>query len=65
MDRSTLAFWAGYGAAEIAPVVRRLRELVLASARIFADETTVPILNPGRGRTKTGWFWTVARDDRS
>jgi transposase len=64
VDRSTLAFWAGYGAAEITPVVRRLKEIVLASARIFADETTVPILDPGRGRTKAGWFWTVARDDR-
>ncbi len=64
VDRSTLAFWAGYGAAEITPVVQRLKATVLASARIFADETTVPILDPGRGRTKTGWFWTVARDDR-
>ncbi len=64
VDRSTLAFWAGYGAAEIAPVVRHLKELVLASARVFADETTVPVLDPGRGKTKTGWFWTVARDDR-
>jgi transposase len=64
VDRSTPAFWAGYGAAEIAPVVRRLKEIVLASERIFADETTVPVLDPGRGQTKTGWFWTVARDDR-
>lgn len=49
VDRSTLAFWAGCGAAEVAPVVRRLKEIVLASARVFADETTVPILDPGRG----------------
>ena len=64
LDRSTLAFWVGYAAAEIAPVVSRLREMLLASARLFADETTVPVLDPGRGRTKTGYFWTVARDDR-
>jgi hypothetical protein len=31
---------------------------------LFADETTVPVLDPGRGRTKTGYFWAVARDDR-
>jgi hypothetical protein len=31
---------------------------------VFADETTVPVLDPGRGRTKTGYFWAVARDDR-
>ncbi len=64
MDRATLAFWVGYAAAEVAPVVARLREMVLGSARVFADETTVPVLDPGRGRTKTGYFWTVARDDR-
>ncbi|HYZ64938.1 MAG TPA: IS66 family transposase, partial [Acetobacteraceae bacterium] len=64
IDRSTLAFWVGYAAAEIAPVVGRLREIVLASARIFADETVVPVLDPGRGRTKKGYFWTIARDDR-
>ena len=64
LDRSTLAFWIGYAAAEIAPVVARLREMVLASARLFADETVVPVLDPGRGRTKQGYFWAIARDDR-
>ncbi len=64
IDRSTLAFWMGYAAAEVAPVVTRLREIVLASARIFADETVVPVLDPGRGRTKQGYFWAIARDDR-
>jgi transposase len=64
LDRSTLAFWVGYAASEIAPVVTRLREILLASARLFADETTVPVLDPGRGRTKTGYFWAIARDDR-
>ncbi len=62
IDRSTLAFWVGYAAAEVAPVVARLREIVLASARIFADETVVPVLDPGRGRTKKGYFWAIARD---
>ena len=45
-------------------MVTRLRELVLSSARIFADETVVPVLDPGRGKTKHGYFWAVARDDR-
>ncbi len=45
-------------------MVRRLREIVLASARVFADETVVPVLDPGRSRTKHGYFWAVARDDR-
>lgn len=34
------------------------------SAKLFADETTAPVLDPGRGRTKTGQLWAYARDDR-
>jgi transposase len=64
VDRSTLAFWVGYAAAEVQPVVSRLREMLLNSARVFADETVVPVLDPGRGRTKQGYFWALARDDR-
>src|SRR5271155_1519671 len=64
LERSTLSFWMGYAAAEVAPVVARLREMLLASTRIFADETVVPVLDPGRGRTKQGYFWAIARDDR-
>jgi transposase len=64
LERSTLSFWMGYAAAEVAPVVARLREMLLGSTRIFADETVVPVLDPGRGRTKQGYFWTIARDDR-
>ena len=65
LDRSTLASWMGYAAAEVAPVVARLREMVLASVRVFADETVVPVLDPGRGRTNQGYFWAIARDDRA
>ena len=64
LERSTLSFWMGYAAAEVAPVVVRLREMMLASTRLFADETVVPVLDPGRGRTKQGYFWAIARDDR-
>jgi len=64
LERPTLAFWVGYAAAEVAPVVSRLRGILLCSARVFADETVVPALDPGRGRTKQGYFWAVARDDR-
>src|SRR5205814_6816503 len=42
----------------------RLRELVLASGKIAVDETVAPVLDPGRGRTKKGYFWAIARDDR-
>ncbi|MBI0539757.1 IS66 family transposase [Roseomonas sp. KE2513] len=64
IGREVLASWVGTAAAEIAPVVARMRELLLSSARLFADETTMPVLDPGRGQTKTGYAWAIARDDR-
>jgi transposase len=65
IGRDTLASWVGVGANELKPVVARLREILLSSARLFADETTMPVLEPGRGRTKTGYAWAIARDDRA
>jgi transposase len=64
IKRAILAFWVGYAAAELMPLYLRLRELILASGKIAVDETVVPVLDPGRGRTKKGYFWAIARDDR-
>jgi transposase len=64
IDRSTLAFWVGYAAAELMPLHERLREYLLGSAKLAVDETPVPVLDPGRGKTKKGYFWAMARDDR-
>jgi transposase len=64
IDRATLAFWTGYAAAEIKPLWRLMREELLGSTKLFVDETTAPVLDPGRGRTKKGYFWALARDDR-
>ena len=64
LDRSTLADWVGRGAFLLRPVHDRLLENLKASAKLFADETTLPVLDPGRGRTKTGQLWAYARDDR-
>ena len=64
IDRPTLASWVGTAAAELAPMAEQLKQIVLGSARIFVDETPVPVLDPGRGRTKKGYFWAIARDDR-
>jgi hypothetical protein len=61
---SALAFWVGYAAAELAPVYAQLKACLLSSTKINVDETTAPVLDPGRGRTKTGYFWAIARDDR-
>jgi hypothetical protein len=59
-----LADWTGSAAREVVPVLRRLHEILLASPRLFADETTMPVLDPGRGQTKKGFAWATARDDR-
>jgi transposase len=64
IKRAILAFWVGYAAAELQPLWFRLRERILTSGKIAVDETTAPVLDPGRGRTKKGYFWAIARDDR-
>jgi transposase len=64
VDRSTLASWVGTAAAELKPVYDRLKENLLSSGKIAVDETRAPVLDPGRGRTKTGYFWGICRDDR-
>src|SRR3954451_10969082 len=65
LDRSTLADWVGRAAFLLRPVHARLLDKLKASSKLFADETTAPVLDPGRGRTKTGQLWAYARDDRS
>ncbi|MBE0455509.1 MAG: IS66 family transposase [Roseovarius sp.] len=65
IDRSVLAEWMGRTGALIAPVVERMAVLLkTGSTRLYVDETTAPVLDPGRGRTKTGYLWAVLRDDR-
>jgi transposase len=64
IKRAVLAFWVGYAAVELKPLHLRLRELILTSGKIAVDETVAPVLDPGRGRTKKGYFWAIARDDR-
>lgn len=64
LDRSTLADWVGRAAFLLRPVHERLLATLKSSSKLFADETTAPVLDPGRGRTKTGQLWAYARDDR-
>jgi transposase len=64
LDRSTLADWVGRAAAELRPVHQRLFEHLKRSPKLFMDETRAPVLDPGRRRTKTGYLWALARDDR-
>jgi transposase len=64
LDRSTLADWVGQAAFTLRPVYERLFSALKGSTKLFADETTAPVLDPGRRRTKTGQLWAYARDDR-
>jgi hypothetical protein len=64
LDRSTLADWVGRAAWHLRPVQERLLAQLKTSSRLFADETTAPVLDPGRGQTKTRQLFAYARDDR-
>ncbi len=64
IERSTLAQWVGASAAELQPLHDYLVRSLKASPRLFCDETRCPVLDPGRGKTKTGFMWALARDDR-
>jgi transposase len=64
LDRSTLCDWVGRACWWLEPLWRLVRRHVLGSTRIFADDTPLPVLDPGRGRTKTGRLWGYAVDDR-
>jgi transposase len=64
LDRSTLADWVGRAGFLLRPVHAQLLAILKQSTKLFADETTAPVLDPGRGRTKTGQLFAYARDDR-
>ena len=64
LERSTLANWVGGACWWLEPLHKKLAEHVFASPKLFADDTPVPVLDPGRGRTRTGRLWVYARDDR-
>jgi len=64
LDRSTLAGWVGATSELLAPLVDAVRIHVMSASKLHADDTPVPVLAPGNGRTKTGRLWTYVRDDR-
>ena len=64
IDRSVMAGWVGHMAALLEPLAERIARHVRAGATLHADDTPVPVLDPGRGRTKTGRLWTAVRDER-
>jgi len=64
LDRSTLADWVGATSSLMQPLVQALGAYVLSAEKIHADDTPVPVLAPGTGKTKTGRLWSYVRDDR-
>jgi len=65
LDRSLLAKWVGHSAMLLQPLVEALRRHVMAATKLHADDTPVPVLVPGNGKTKTGRLWVYVRDDRA
>ena len=64
IDRSTLGAWVGRTCWWLRPLYDLVVSSVLSGPKVFADDTTLPVLDPGRGKTKTGRLWCYAVDDR-
>src|SRR5690606_13965869 len=64
IERATLPQWVGAAPAELQPLTDRLLRQLKASSRRFCDETRCPVRDAGRGKTKTGYLWAIARDER-
>jgi transposase len=64
LDRSTLSHWVGRACWWLTPLYDLVLNTALAAPKLFADDTTLPVLDPGRGKTKTGRLWCYAVDDR-
>src|SRR4051812_45068296 len=64
LKTSTLSGWVGASAAALQPLVDALAATVMASDTLYVDDTPVPVLAPGTGKTRTGRLWTYVRDER-
>ena len=64
LDRATLGNWAGRACFHLKPVASHMNWHLAGADRLFMDETTAPVLDPGRGKVKKGFFWAIASDDR-
>ncbi len=64
LDRSTLARWVGEASHLLEPLVEALRRYVMNTDKLHGDDTPLPVLAPGTGKTKTARFWTYVRDAR-
>ena len=65
IDRSTLAGWVGRSAHLLERLSDKIRDHVMAAPALFADDTTIKLLAPGNGKTKTARLWIYSRDERA
>jgi transposase len=65
LDRALLSSWVGAASGLLRPLVDAIRHHVLAATKLHADNTPIPVLAPGNGKTKTARLWTYVRDDRA
>src|ERR1700683_1311497 len=64
LPRAMMAFWVGEAASLLEPLVAAQERYVMAAEKLHGDDTPVPVLSPGKGRTKTGRLWAYVRDNR-
>lgn len=64
LDRATIADWVGKMATLLRPLVEAMGKHVMAADKLHADDTPVPVLAPGNGKTKIGRLWVYLRDER-
>lgn len=64
ISRSVMADWVGRVSALLSPLISLIKAHVAAVDRIHSDDTPVDVLDPGRGKTKTGRVWVYVFDGR-
>jgi transposase len=62
ISRSVMADWVGRVSALLSPIILLIRAHIAALDRIHTDDTPVDVLDPGRGKTKTGRVWVYVFD---
>jgi transposase len=65
LERSLLANWVGAASHLLHPLIIHIQRHVMAGSKLHADDTPIPVLSPGLGKTKTARLWTYVRDDRA
>ena len=65
LPESTMCGWIGKSVKLLSPLIAELKKEIFAANYLHGDDTTIKVLDPGRGKTKTGRIWVYARDGRA